>query len=169
MVGPPFPVLCKRAAKLIRGGSLHEDSDVSQVEKNSYEWIARINDLGFLTCSSQDGQIDERAFVHGFMTLVRARELTHRLNCSSDKIFIVLQPSPRMESIIPLTKVHLKGCTNIHLYDDMIPSDRQEAGIDPSTRCVKVIAIDAVWSRKAYGKRGLWHDLVLALEAIDHP
>jgi hypothetical protein len=144
---------------------LKDDDDVSQVESDSFPWLAKINALGWLTVESQDGQFEERAYVDGFMKTSKAFKMVEKLNTSSDKVCIVIQQCDEWKkSYIPLTQIRGVTQTRQPLYTDTaIPFLKENAGVGHVKHLSYVFAFDPQWSRKAYGKNGLWRDVVRAL------
>ena len=163
-----FSQRCIDMAKDIRSGGLYSDENVSQVKKKSFEPLAQINDLGYLTIDSQDGQKDERAYVAGFMEASQAHAFAEALNCGSDKLAVVLQPCPKeIRSKIAVTRHLGKGVTNAPLYIDnkeynFLKTDY--AGLRKDADVLLLECIDTQWERKAYSKQGgLFDDMLHAL------
>jgi hypothetical protein len=167
-----FAAICRDASDWIKHGGLKDDDDASQVENESFPWLAKINALGFLTVDSQDGQSSqnyaERAYVYGFMKTSKAFALVEKLNNTSDKVCIVIQPCQEWKkSHIPLTQSRGVTHTSLPLYTDTsIPFLKNNAGIAHVIHVSFVFAFDPLWSRKAYGKHGLWRDVVRALGSL---
>lgn len=167
-----FANVCAKSAVNIRAGSLRSDPTYSQVKPNSYEPLAKMNDLEFLTCDSQDGQQDERSYVDGFMKTNRVRKFCENVNMETDKIAFVLQPCPRdMYSHITVTRHgklgNRKSETRTFLYNKQstLAFLRRDAGVDPNDNTIVfVCCIDPRWERVAYGRNGLFGDVVRALQ-----
>lgn len=169
-----FARRCTEMATDIRNGSLYSDDNVSQVTKKSFEPLAQINDLGFLTIDSQDGQKNERAYVSGFMEPPMAHAFTEALNCSTDKLAIVLQPCPKeLRSRIAVTRHNGKGVTNTPLYiqnKEYTFLKTDYAGLPKDADVLLVNCIDTHWERKAYSKRGgLYGDIITTLHGPTPP
>jgi hypothetical protein len=162
-----FATKCREASEWIKNGGLVLPDDYSQVEKKSHAWLATINAKGWMTNDSQDGQEDERAYVCGFLKTKKAFEMVERINNTSDKICIVIQPMEKlMKSYIPLTRHRGKSVTRQHIYLDdvaVVNSMKEELAIMHVKNVSYVVAIDPTWNRHAYGPNGLWIDVVRAL------
>lgn len=159
---------CAEAAAAIRAGSLRQPPDVSQVSARSYEPLARMNELGFLTIDSQEGQTDERAYVSGFLPAARAHALAEALNCGGDKVGIVLQPCAKeARSRVALTRDrHGRASTNMPLYmrTSLYEQLRAQALPRGGPDVLLVECFDPRWGRRAFAKRGLFADVLAALD-----
>lgn len=168
-MSPSFMERCQRSADWIRQGGLKEADNISQVEQQSHEWLAKINELGLLTTNSQDGQEDERSYIFGYMPFKYAYKFVNAVNCYSDKICLLILPCDNPKpSMLPVTRWKGEGITNAWLYDDLElhESEKRAYNVPRNIKLGYIVLIDPTWERKAYNKGGLWHDTVDALKRL---
>jgi len=127
----PFPERCVQNAVFIRSGGLVEDENASQVATDLHETLAQMNESGFATFDSQEGQDTERAYVTGFIPTGIARAFIDRFNCCTEFVACIhlpcdVSPSSPLEygGGIPATRERFGGppCTRLPFYG-YTPSD----------------------------------------------
>jgi hypothetical protein len=115
-----FDQAALRTAEFIAQGGLKLSPSYSQVKPKSYLPLQHMNELGFLTQDSQDGQDrTERAYVQGWMQEARALNFMEAFNMQTDKVSIRVLPGPKWGGGgIPVTASNGKPATRIQLYVD---------------------------------------------------
>ena len=178
----------KKQAAFIRNGGLVLSDDYSQIDKQAFEQLAKMNELGFITNDSQSGECErwnyegksgmnkERAYVAGFMEKSKAQKFANELNHISDFLGIVLSPTRDIISNgnIPLTQSIVDGKytheTNAFMYMPkiIIEGEKKNSKIPKKLRSEVMIVycIDMKWCRKAYSKKGLFASVINALQNL---
>lgn len=168
-----FVCQCTAAAQNIRGGGLIGERDVSQVKPQSFMPLARINEAGFLTVDSQDGQVGERSYVAGFMPTSRAHVFVDTFNTSTNMIAVLLPVCKQhVRARIALTRSRdgsVETALPLHVDAGDQRVLRRAAGLSQSERVSLVECIDPVWERKAYNPtHGLFSAILNTLQTVPH-
>lgn len=185
-----FMVAAHDAAKSIREGSLLVEpiEKWAQVHRSSWEPLAKINDLGLITFSSQDaitaetGRINpyERPFIEGIIPTERAEEFVQKLNIFTDKVAYrhasrlepgmklseqLIQPSIVVTRWPGEDRSYFQRGMALHLDNKKRALDKfKEQFHVPDEIDVTVVSmIDPKWGRPARSKRGLFADVMKAL------
>lgn len=182
-----FEDIAYQSAETIRDGSLRmEDSDPRpRVDRSSWEPLAEINEMGYITYSSQDAidsitgrkGRDERAYIEGFMIPEEARVFAEKINMFTDKVAWVhgrQKPSLTMEQRVlipqvivtrdPVKDEYERGMS-LHANSTQwrINYLKKKLNIPRRMRVSLVSVFDPQWGRPATSHNGLFHDVFKAL------
>lgn len=158
----------KKNAKEIRNGSLLLEDDFSQVSPKSWENLAKMNELGFVTIDSQDATgPNERAYVSGFMSTKKALKFIHTFNSNTNFLAIATTPGKyHGMTRIPVTTDD-KGdpiTNNPYILEKSgITHLKKEAGLNMNEDITLINCIDTQWLRRANTKNGLFTIVVQQL------
>lgn len=154
-------------------------SDLLEPETiKSLKYLIKINKLGFITFDSQEGlynkkyDIDERAYVIGFMPKKQAIEFNKNFNIKSDKICLIIQTYDGIDAKaiesqydVPVTRQGSQVHTHHSLIypKDLVKQERKQFGISSKMNMLIVLCIDPKWHRKAASENGLYNDIINSL------
>lgn len=150
-----------------------------------------INAQGYITIESQAGrktsgtsrldgkqyELNERAFVSGFMQEAKAVEFIRQMNTTTDKNAMFLtycEDSIYLPSSldIPVTITKKAGKTEINTHmSSALPQSvwhswRKQAHLNKTEKIVCILCWDPLWNRKASGRNGLFKNIFQVLKTI---
>ena len=168
-----------RMIKYLDSDEFRDREDAGDTVK-SLNFIKKINKKQYLTFDSQEGILDkkyninERAYIIGFMKKSHAIKYNMNLNSNSNKVAIIIYTVP--DSIfkhyeksydIPLTtqKNKKEACTHMStiIPDSYYNFERKQVKINKTEDIVMVLTFDPQWNRNAASKLGLHTDVIKAL------
>jgi hypothetical protein len=152
-------------------------------------FLQKINKYGFLTTDSQAGhktsgvstedgkpyQIEERAYIFGFMLEEKAADFIRDISIFTDKnaIYVPISKEDNILSSkfdIPLTINTAEKPVRVHTHmSPIIPSSvfemyRKGSHIDKSEKVVYIFCWDPQWKRNATSPKGLFTDVLKVLQ-----
>ena len=162
----------KKNATEIRNGSLLEDDDASQVNLKSWENLAKMNALGFITIDSQDaintGNSPERSYVSGFMETSKVMNFIHLFNMNTNFLALAIIPGKYNGMFrIPVTVDVGEPITNTPLVLERsdINHLKKEAKVNTLNEDTHLVTcIDMQWKRNANSVNGLFGAVVKQLK-----
>ena len=151
--------------------------------------LQEINRLGFLTTESQAGlprrgiqpltqkkqEIQERAYITGFMKEDLAQEFIKKMGIQTDKNAVYIASCSDDVQIpssldIPLTIAKVGGETKVHTHTSVVQPKshvdflKRELHLDKREKVVAVLCWDPQWNRNAGGKSGLFTQVLESLK-----
>ena len=176
---------CQKRAKWIRDGGLVLPSEdgvlFSQVDERGHELLAQINQLGFITADSQEGQgtkrtlVRERAYVHGWLPKASLERFLTAVNQASGVVAWAVSPvgSYPSEANVTSLPVTLARSGKVETRVPMLGTAEEiaeQAKLAKLGRFKGSIAmvdvVDAQWGRLAFQPGGLFMVVRDALRSL---